>query len=260
MPRKMVVISPLVAPCPESEKRLLDCDDGVLVTDIRCALARCLNVPQRSLSVVKHHETGLHLVLNGKEVPSERLQVKGVKSLSALPNVVQVSRPPQRSTMTKEEALAIQQDTIDAYQDELLAVQLKTLQDLCAAKWVEEGRYNSQDYTTRLRDIVQPRQAAFFPKWGFEPNQKGFVAMQTLFNLNFASDPDVQENVNRINSMVGTDMAWVGEIEDERVRDALTNLMTPPPAAIESEDGGSNVGHYPLGYTPAVLRYDMFIE
>merc|ERR1711964_814457 len=101
---------------------------------------------------------------------------------------------------------------MEHYNDELMKAQLKQLQNKMLAKWLadpDKVDFNSQrEYNVQLRSILQRQQAKFFPKHGFEPTTKGMTLMQALFN-NYIDDQEIQDNVNAINAIVGTDYAWV---------------------------------------------------
>merc|ERR1712113_811277 len=92
-----------------------------------------------------------------------------------------------------------------------MKAQLKQLQTKMLEKWLatpELVDINSQrEYNMQLRNILQRQQAKFFPKHGFEATTKGMTLMQGIFN-NYIDDQDIQDNVNAINAIVGTDYAW----------------------------------------------------
>jgi len=234
----VVELSPFVLPCPEDEKRFCDCGDGVLVGDIVKELAGVLKVEPKTLSLAKVHESGMALVLHSKEVPTDKLMVKGVRSLDGVPSRIEVAGKAMPTVLTKAEAMQIQGETMAYYQADLVKLQLKSLQDDCLEEWRYVNRIDPpmmRSYTIGLREILQPQQAKFFPKYGFEATSKGMAVMQSLFN-SFQDDPEVQENVNRINSIIGTDYSWLPP--DFQARQVFQVVSQPAP---EVSEGASEV-------------------
>lgn len=235
MAPQLVELAPFVTPAPVGESRCLECQDSVVVGDIIDALSQCLGVSARALSLLKQQPNGRYFVLHRKEPPTERLFVRGAKSLAAVPGSMQLAParlPPVE--ITKEIAQQIQADTIQAYDDALLKAQLQTLRQKCITKWIEAGKVTNSDFTIGLRSLLQPRQATFFPKWGYEVSTKGMVAMQQAFNV-FSDDEDIQNSVDRINTIVGTDFAWIPPelfvevAEPEAIREATKGFLPSDP-------------------------------
>merc|ERR1712129_142812 len=141
--------------------------------------------------LVKDMGVGISVVLHKKEVPPPTVMVKGARSFKTVPSRIEVKGKVMPTTMPKEEALAIQKDTMEHYQDPLMKAQLKQLQAKMLEKWLAnpEGvdNPNQREYNVQLRSILQRQQAKFFPKHGFEPTTKGMTLMQALFN-NYLDD------------------------------------------------------------------------
>lgn len=207
---KTVEVLPFLKPCPDSEKRLVDCGDGVLVGDIIKELATQLNVKASSLGLIKEMGAGIRVVLHNKETPPPTVMVKGARTLATIPSKIEVKGKVMPTTLTKEEALAIQADTMTYYNNELVRAQLKQLQAKTIEKWTAAPSIDptsQREYNIKLREILQPQQQKFFPKHGFEATSKGMALMQGIFNT-YSDDQEIQDNVNKINAIVGTDYSW----------------------------------------------------
>lgn len=227
----MVEVAPFVKPCPADEKRSFNCADGVLIGDIVKELSKALGVEPSSVQILKENERGAGVVMHNKEKPASNLKVKGVRTLQGVPATVQVSGPPKPpSTLTKSQALEIQADTMEHYQGDLMKFRLQAMQAEIMLKWRTLGKADNREYNAKLRELLQPIQATFFPKYGFEATQKGMALMQGIFNSAFGDDEEIQANVNIINNMIGTDLAWLPP--------EMQELLTQPaaaPAAVPTE-------------------------
>lgn len=206
-----VEVAPLVKPCPSDEKRSIDCGKEALIEDILAELEGSLG---KGITLYKELESGsgIYTKLCKKESPPAMIYVKGVHSISALPASISVSGFVMPSTLTKDQALAIQLDTMANYQDELFTLQMKQLQKKLIDEWKELDVLDpgtTRTYMTKLRTVLQPVQAKFFRKHGFEATPKGMATMQGIFNSEFADDQEIQDNVNKINFIVGTDYNWL---------------------------------------------------
>eukprot|EP00418_Pyrodinium_bahamense_P026072 CAMPEP_0179143196 /NCGR_PEP_ID=MMETSP0796-20121207/68866_1 /TAXON_ID=73915 /ORGANISM="Pyrodinium bahamense, Strain pbaha01" /LENGTH=266 /DNA_ID=CAMNT_0020843221 /DNA_START=29 /DNA_END=829 /DNA_ORIENTATION=- len=207
-----VEISPFIMPCPDDERRFAECGDGTLVGDLIKELAKLLEMDPQCLSMIKTFEEGSTLVLHNKEPVSERLMVRGVRSLAGVPSKIDVAgKIPTPTSFSKEMALQIQEDTIQHYTSELVQLQLKALQDECQEEWKylpQIDNVTMRDYMGGLRKILLPQQAKFFPKYGFEPTSKDMAIMQSIFNA-MQDDQEIQDNTNKINAIIGTDYSWL---------------------------------------------------
>merc|ERR1719181_1256174 len=95
------------------------------------------------------------------------------------------------------------------YSEALLQMQIKNLQKAELAKLQAGQKLRSQDYQQQVRVLIQPMQDKILAKWGFTLGARGFVMMQSLFNANFSTDPEIQENVLKINAQLGFDYTWM---------------------------------------------------
>merc|ERR1712217_541210 len=155
---------------------------------------------------------GINVVLHNKETPQPTMMLKGVRSMGNVPGRIEGKGKQMPTTLTKEEALAIQKDTMEYYKSPLLQAQLKQLQAKTLENWQSKENIDlttQREYNKKLGPILQPHQAKFFPKHGFEATSKGMSLMQGIFNNEYNDDQDIQDNVNTINAIVGTDFSWV---------------------------------------------------
>lgn len=235
----VVELAPFVQPCPDDEKRFADCADGATVGDLVKALAVCLKLETKDLKVVKVFEEGSKLVLHNKEAPSDKLMVKGVRSLTGVPDRLEVGGKEKPSAFTKEEAIQIQTDTMENYRSELVQLQLKALQEECIDEWKYLPKVDPvalRAYNTGLRGILQPQQAKFFPKYGFEATSKDMAIMQSIFN-NMLDDKEIQDNTNMINAIIGTDFGWLPpEIQAKQVAQVEARPSAAAAMAAEEEE------------------------
>eukprot|EP00971_Amphidinium_carterae_P039520 776623-Amphidinium_carterae.1 len=51
-----------------------------------------------------------------------------------------------------------QDDTIELYDDELLRLQLRQLQTQLVKRWIESGKVNASEYTSKMQDVLAPLQ------------------------------------------------------------------------------------------------------
>merc|ERR1719454_121721 len=100
--------------------------------------------------------------------------------------------------------MGIQKDTLEFYSDELLQLQIKQVQKA-------GDKFKGNEYGQQVRVLIQPLQEKILAKWGYPPGQRGFVIMQSVFQSNFESDPEIQETRAKIDGMLGTDFSWVPE-------------------------------------------------
>merc|ERR1712118_581898 len=128
MATTLIEATPFVKPCPEDEKRQIDCEKGVVVADLLNVMADLLGVSVSKLSAVNPLPDGCNVVLGAKEAVPQKVCIKGTRTMAGVPPSVLVNPKSYRSSMTKAEALAIQKDTMDFYSDALLQKQLKILQ------------------------------------------------------------------------------------------------------------------------------------
>lgn len=227
----LVEVSPFVKPCPDDEMRYIDCEKGVQVKDLLATIADLLGRKPNDLNVVHPRADGCNVVLGAKEAIPARVCIKGTKSLVGVPPSVLVKPKAFRSTFTKSEAMNIQQDTIDAYSDPLLQLQLKSVQKAMVQRLSRGDAFKAQDYTGALRPLISAKQDKILAKWDFELGQKGFANMQSIFNTHFETDAEVQANVLKINALTGTDFSWVPETIDRG------NLASRTPQATAQNSG-----------------------
>mmetsp|Transcript_31202 Transcript_31202/g.72749 ORF Transcript_31202/g.72749 Transcript_31202/m.72749 type:complete len:237 (-) Transcript_31202:16-726(-) len=236
MPAVVVEVSPFIKPCPEAEKRMLHCQDGAIVADALKVIGDALGTDPQTLSLVRHASLGPTVVLLPSDTVPPRVHLRGLKSVQKLPNGLEVRTKSFRTTMTKGEALKIQDDTIELYENELLQLQLQQLQRQIAPQWVEKGKITYTDYMNRLQDVLAPYQRTLLERWNFEPGKRGLFTMQSIFTSKFSVDPDVQENVEIINALVGTDLNWNLQNLDPRVVEGFAGLAKPQ----QVDTSGSN--------------------
>mmetsp|Transcript_56263 Transcript_56263/g.131805 ORF Transcript_56263/g.131805 Transcript_56263/m.131805 type:complete len:230 (+) Transcript_56263:53-742(+) len=222
MPAALVEVTPFVKPCPESEKKSIQCHDGAQVADALKVLADALGTAPQNIALVRHASLGPTVVLLPTDIVPSQVHVRGVRSLAKLPNGLEVRTKGWRTTMTKGEALKVQDDTIELYDDELLRLQLRQLQTQLVKRWIESGKVNASEYTSKMQDVLAPLQRTLLEKWNFEPGRRGLFTMQGIFTSKFGADPDVQENVEIINALVGTDFNW--KLDDDSLQGPFDNL------------------------------------
>merc|ERR1719359_831497 len=105
-------VSPFVRPCPEEEKRYIDCEKEAQVGDFLTAMAEFLGVSSSKLSAVQVRGDGCNVVLGAKENIPPNVAIKGTKTMAGVPQSVLVKARKDKDTMSRAEAMGIQKDTI----------------------------------------------------------------------------------------------------------------------------------------------------
>lgn len=209
MSAAFVEVSPFVRPCPEEEKRFIDCEKEAQVGDFLTAMAEFLGVSSSKLSVVQVRGDGCNVVLGAKENIPSNVAIKGTKTMAGVPQSVLVRGKVEKQTMTRTEALGIQKDTIELYSDELLQLQVKNVQKAFLQRMQAGDKFKGNEYGQQVRVLIQPLQEKLLSKWGYPPGQRGFVIMQSVFQNNFGTDAEIQETRAKIDGLLGTDFSWI---------------------------------------------------
>eukprot|EP00416_Gambierdiscus_australes_P044996 CAMPEP_0171103674 /NCGR_PEP_ID=MMETSP0766_2-20121228/59098_1 /TAXON_ID=439317 /ORGANISM="Gambierdiscus australes, Strain CAWD 149" /LENGTH=263 /DNA_ID=CAMNT_0011564135 /DNA_START=62 /DNA_END=853 /DNA_ORIENTATION=+ len=253
-----VEIGLFVTPFPDDQKIVADCGDGATIGDLVKELASYLQVEPKTLTMMKVFEEGSALALHNKESVSDKLMVRGVRSLAGVPIRIDVAGKTQPTSFSKELAVQIQEDTMGHYTAELVQLQLKNLQEECIEEWKYLPKLDPptmRAYTIGLRNILLPQQAKFFPKYGFQPTSKDMAIMQSIFN-DMQDDQDIVDNTNKINALIGTDYSWLPpKLLAKQVSQAVASTAAPaagieaaaapaPPPAAAPATGGVTQGSF----------------
>merc|ERR1712070_229372 len=150
-------------------------------------------------------------VLGAKENVPPNVAIKGIKTMAGVPQSVLVRGKVEKTTMTRAEALGIQKDTQEYYSDELLQLQIKSVQKAFLQRMQAGDKFKGNEYGQQVRPLIQPMQEKLLLKWGYPTGQRGFVIMQSAFQANFGTDPEIQETRSKIDALLGMDFTWIPE-------------------------------------------------
>mmetsp|Transcript_34309 Transcript_34309/g.80238 ORF Transcript_34309/g.80238 Transcript_34309/m.80238 type:complete len:214 (+) Transcript_34309:70-711(+) len=183
------------------DEKALDLQAHVTVQDVLAKVAALTKVPASKLYLTKDLN-GEKVKLLRNEVPHSNVQIGGLQDLSGLPDTLHVEANQAKDYLTREEAIALQDELIEAYCSEVFQRTLRNYQDKFFA-----GTYEFKDYNKHLHDVLKPAQAKVLPRHGFKADPKGVYLMERSFD-SYLTDEDIQCRAWIVSRLIGTDMAW----------------------------------------------------
>mmetsp|Transcript_117072 Transcript_117072/g.364554 ORF Transcript_117072/g.364554 Transcript_117072/m.364554 type:complete len:239 (+) Transcript_117072:59-775(+) len=151
--------------------------------------------------------SGITVKLLKTEVPEGTdVQLGGVDDLDDLPDVITVEAKTFRTSLTREDAAALQDDLILTYSDEEFQKKLQRLRDR-----VNEGKVDKSKYGRLLGDLTLPLQKkTVLPKWGFEASPKGVMHMISSLDA-YKDDQEQQTKTVISRGLLGLNFEWLNE-------------------------------------------------
>eukprot|EP00428_Durinskia_dybowskii_P029172 CAMPEP_0170237942 /NCGR_PEP_ID=MMETSP0116_2-20130129/18725_1 /TAXON_ID=400756 /ORGANISM="Durinskia baltica, Strain CSIRO CS-38" /LENGTH=289 /DNA_ID=CAMNT_0010488753 /DNA_START=35 /DNA_END=902 /DNA_ORIENTATION=+ len=152
----------------------------------------------------------MHVKLHRNEVPDSEVQIGGVDDLDDVPDVFTVEPKFSRTSLTKEECLAFQDDLISAYSEDPVQQAIERLQQ----RFRGDGALPKNKYARMLAEILVAPQRQVFAKWSFDPPPKGIQQMLAATSIH--TDDDVQLKATIANGLLGLDLAWLEAESDAK--------------------------------------------
>mmetsp|Transcript_81492 Transcript_81492/g.141534 ORF Transcript_81492/g.141534 Transcript_81492/m.141534 type:complete len:239 (-) Transcript_81492:121-837(-) len=192
-------------------KKTVELMEGATVGDIIQAIALAKEVPASEIFITKEQwndKVKLHKI----EVPDRDIQIGGVQDLQGVPSVLVVSPKEVRTSLTKEEAMGLQDELIAEYSDPVFFATVQAYQKLFM-----DGIKTLKEYPKGLEDVLRPVKKKVWPKWGYEVSTRGMMIMDSHFTdlqeKIYAEsnqwDLEIQGRVAVVQGLVGLDFAWV---------------------------------------------------